>query len=290
MDRSEDIPLHEPSQAERLLHVILRSNVTVWHARPGVDQGGYWHPTVFKPGQSWTAVPAGLFLPTAKALYGTLLRIHQLDPALSVRLACFALLQMRRRDLKAACAALMLVQPEARLRDVGQGMLLFHDGGSARMLTPKGILRIAELLETPEIAALNRGAGFGPPGGVRPPLGRWKRAAAHWLRASEAPGRLELLVQRGWRESVKAIARRCGHRALDPRFYEVLRWKQKRPPAPAPAGTPPEPAPFPLKLPPLERTVVAQWRRAFPESVPGPGDFYPWVMSTPLLGADGQIV
>ena len=56
------------------------------------------------------------------------------------------------------------------------------------MLTPKAMLRIAELLETPEIAALNRRAGFGDPASKRAPLGRWTKAATKWLaRARDEP-------------------------------------------------------------------------------------------------------
>ena len=53
--------------------------------------------------------------------------------------------------------------------------MLRYEKGSARMMTPKAVLRVAELLETPEIAALNRAAGFGDPAGRKPPLGRWPR-------------------------------------------------------------------------------------------------------------------
>ena len=71
--------------------------------------------------------------------------------------------------------------------------MLYYEQKSTRMLTPKAVLRVAELLETPEIAALNRKAGFADPASKKPPLGRWKRAAAKWLAAAReepahAPG------------------------------------------------------------------------------------------------------
>ena len=49
-------------------------------------------------------------------------------------------------------------------------MLLFYEKKSTRMMTPKAVLRVAQLLETPEIAALNRKAGFGDPAAKKPPL------------------------------------------------------------------------------------------------------------------------
>src|SRR5436190_23503478 len=93
----EDLPYLSPArqQAERLLDLLLRSNVSVWHSRPGVDKRGYWYPALALLRDRWPAAPAGLFVPTAVALYGTLLQIHGLSPVLSAHLACFALLQTR---------------------------------------------------------------------------------------------------------------------------------------------------------------------------------------------------
>ena len=85
-------------------------------------------------------------------------------------------------------------------RAIGEAMILFYEKKSTRMLTPKSVLRVAELLETPEIAELNRMAGFSDPGSKKPPLGRWKRAATQWLALREknladAPGPREGRLQ-----------------------------------------------------------------------------------------------
>jgi hypothetical protein len=211
-------------EAQRLLDAVLRMNVTVWYSRPGVDQGGYWRPATDQRRGRWPAVAPGLFTPTAIALYDTLLRLHRTDPGLLPYLAAFSRAGQPKRDLRVACVALMLVQPSAELRSAGQDLLLLDDDPSSTF-TPKAVLRVAELLEAPEIAALNRQA-FGLTGG-KPPLGRWKRAARHWLRSRESSPRLAGLVKRGWKETIKAISRKAGYRPCDPSFFELLGWKQR---------------------------------------------------------------
>jgi hypothetical protein len=214
---------HPAPEAQRLLDVALRMNVTVWYSRPGVDQWGYWRPAIPLRRGRWPAVSPGLFLPTAVALYETLLRIHRFDPTLIAYLSAVGGGQTPKRDLRVACAALMLVQQDAGLRSAGQDLLLLDDG-SPRTFTPKRVLRVAQLLETPEIAALNRQA-FGL--AASQPLGRWKRAARQWLRSRESSPRLEALVRKGWRETIKAIARKSGYRPCAPSFFELLGWKQR---------------------------------------------------------------
>jgi len=108
-------------------------------------------------------------------------------------------------------------------------MLLFYEQKSARMVTPKGVLRVAQLLETAEIADLNRRAGFSDAAGRKPALGRWKQAAARWLRLREANApMLRGLVSAGYKETIKAIARKAGYKPESPTFFEVLGWKQKQ--------------------------------------------------------------
>ncbi|HXU82757.1 MAG TPA: hypothetical protein VN914_15255 [Polyangia bacterium] len=209
-------------EARRLLDVVLRMNVTVWYSRPGVDHWGYWRPATHARRGHWPAVAPGLFVPTAVALYETLLRIYRQDPGLLVHLVSLEKAKTPKRDLRVGCAALMLVQPSPELRALGQELILLDDRTS-RTFTPKGVLRVAGLLETPEIAALNRQA-FGLAG---KPLGRWKRAARHWLRGCETSPRLATLVKEGWKETLKAIARKCGYRPLDPGFFTLLGWKQR---------------------------------------------------------------
>jgi hypothetical protein len=159
--------------------------------------------------------------------------------------ASYAVLETEWRDLKVACAALMLVQPfagqpvkaesgavdflEDDYRAVGQGMLLYYQQKSAKMVTPKSVLRVAQLLETPQISALNRRAGFADAAGRKAPLGRWKQAAARWLTVRETNlPMLEGLVGAGYKETIKAIARKCGYKPQSPAFFELLGWKQKQ--------------------------------------------------------------
>src|SRR5262249_18724443 len=94
---------------------------------------------------------------------------------------------------------------------------------------PKTGLGGAHVGETPEIAELNRRAGFADAAGSKAPLGRWKQAAARWLRVRETNlPMLEGLVSAGYKETIKAIARKCGYKPESPHFFEVLGWKQKQ--------------------------------------------------------------
>lgn len=234
--------------AERLLDLVLSSSAHLWHNRPGFDDGGLWYA---KRGAKRdlatraTPVKPGLFVPAAVRLYAGLLDIYGLNAELMARFASYALTQTEWRDLKVACAALMLVQPHAGqpikddvgsvafrdddLRAVGEAMALFYEKKSTKMLTPKAVLRIAELLEVPEIAALNRAAGFAEPGSTKPQLGRWKRAATRWLafREKNLP-MLRGLVKAGYKETIKNIARKSGYKPESAAFFEVLGWKQKQ--------------------------------------------------------------
>jgi hypothetical protein len=231
--------------AERLLEVVLGSSAHLWHNRPGIDDGGVWRSAARRPRGSGAATRPGLFVPAAVDLYGKLLAIYKLNGDLMAHFASYALLETEWRDLKVACAALMLVQSfagqpvhgdagavefhEDDYRSIGQGMMLFYQQKSKRMMTPKSVLRVAQLLETAEIAALNRGAGFGEAAGRKAPLGRWKQAAARWLRLREANlPMLEGLVAAGYKETIKAVARKCGYKPENPVFFEVLGWKQKQ--------------------------------------------------------------
>jgi hypothetical protein len=205
-------------------------------------------PTGAPGGRASQGVPAkpGLFLPAAEALYGRLLELWTLNPELAAHLASWAMVRSDWRDLQTACAALMLVQARSGQpvhdeagavafhdddhRAIGAAMLLRH-GRAAKEngLTPKQVLRVAELLEAAPIAALNRRAGFGEPGSTKPPLGRYRGAATAWLRHRETnPALLAGLVAAGYKETIKKLARKVGYRPLSPAFFEVLGWKQKQ--------------------------------------------------------------
>lgn len=240
------LPESQMGPAERLLDVVLGSSAHLWHNRPGLDIGGEWKPAkgTGKP-ERGTRVEPGLFVPAAVALYKRLLEIHKLNQDLMAHLASYALVETDWRDLKVACAALMLVQSRAGVpvhdddgsvafydddyRRIGEAMVLWYQKKSSRMLTPKAVLRIAELLETPEIAALNREAGFGDPASKRAPLGRWPKAAAKWLAIREAnPAMLQGLVKAGYKQTIKNLARKIGYKPASASFFGVLGWKQKQ--------------------------------------------------------------
>src|SRR5580765_1734431 len=218
------LPESQMGPAERLLDVVLGSSAHLWHNRPGIDRDGTWVPA---KGQTKNVrgkrVQPGLFVPAAVALYRRLLEIHKLNADLMAHLASYALVETDWRDLKVACAALMLVQTRAGApihdddgsvafydddhRRIGEAMVLWYQKKSARMLTPKAVLRIAELLEVPEIAALNRKAGFGDPAAKRAPLGRWSKAADKWLVLRETNrAMLDGLVRAGYKETIKNLA------------------------------------------------------------------------------------
>jgi Mg-chelatase subunit ChlD len=232
--------------AERLLDVVLNGSAHLWHNRPGLDVRGTWQPAKgAKKSAAGTPVKPGLFVPAAVALYSRLLEIHKLNADLMAHLASYALVETDWRDLKVACAALMLVQARAGTpvhdddgsvafydddhRRIGEAMVLWYQKKSARMLTPKAVLRIAELLETPQIAELNRKAGFGDPAAKRAPLGRWSKAADKWLAMRETNrAMLEGLVRAGYKETIKNLARKLGYKPQSPEFFGILGWKQKQ--------------------------------------------------------------
>jgi hypothetical protein len=238
------LPESQMGPAERLLDVVLGSSAHLWHNRPGIDRNGTWVPAKGATASARdTRVKPGLFVPAAVALYGRLLEIHKLNADLMAHLASYALVETDWRDLKVACAALMLVQARAGVpvhdddgsvafydddfRRIGEAMVLWYQKKSARMLTPKAVLRIAELLETPEIAALNRAAGFGDPAAKRAPLGRWSKAATRWLALRETNrAMLEGLVKAGYKQTIKNLARKVGYKPQTPEFFGILGWKQ----------------------------------------------------------------
>ena len=241
------IPESQLGPAERMLDLVLSASAHLWHNRPGFAVAETWHPTMRgkTPPRGATPVKPGLFVPAATALYSRLIDIHRLNPDLMAHFASYALVETEWRDLKIAAAALMLVQSRSGqpvhdddgtvafhdddYRRIGEAMILRYEKKSTKMLTPKGVLRIAELLESPDVATLNRAAGFADVAGKKAPLGRWKRAATKWLAVRERnPALLEGLVKAGFKETLKKIARKAGYKPETARFFEVLGWKQKQ--------------------------------------------------------------
>ncbi len=242
------LPESQVGPAEKLLDLVLSGSAHLWHNRPGVEVAGVWQAKP-KKGQPLPKhakdVKPGLHVAAAVRLYEKLLEIYALNQDLFAHFASYALTQTDWRDLKVACAALMLVQRRSGqpikeddgavafydddFRRIGEAMLLFYEKKSTRMITPKAVLRVAQLLETDEIARLNRKAGFGDPASKKPPLGRWKRAAQKWLQLRERnPAMLKGLVKAGFKETIKAIARKAGYKPDTQKFFEILGWKQKQ--------------------------------------------------------------
>jgi len=241
--RRTPLPENQMGPAERLLDLVLNSSAHLWHNRPGLDVNGIWHPAKGSKGKQGTAVKPGLHVPAAVNLYRQLLEIYKLNPELMAHFASYALKETDWRDLKVACAALMLVQArhgepvhdddgsvafhDDDYRMIGEAMVLHYVRKSPRMLTPKAVLRIAELLEADEIAALNRAAGFADPAGTKPALGRWNKAAKKWLSFREAnQPMLSGLVKAGYKETIKKLARKIGYKPDSATFFGLLGWKQ----------------------------------------------------------------
>ncbi|MBL8915732.1 MAG: VWA domain-containing protein [Archangium sp.] len=242
------LPEAQMGPAEKLLDLVLSSSAHLWHNRPGIEVNGTWaaRPRKGAPRpKNAVDVEPGLHVSAAVRLYEKLLDIYRLNVDLMSHFASYALVETDWRDLKVATAALMLVQSRSGqpvkeddgsvafydddLRQLGEAMLLFYEKKSARMMTPKAILRVAQLLEEPQIAALNRKAGFGDPASKKAPLGRWKRVAQKWLEYREKnPAMLKGLVKAGFKETIKDLARKCGYKPENQSFFEILGWKQKQ--------------------------------------------------------------
>jgi von Willebrand factor type A domain len=184
--------------------------------------------------------PAGLYPEVAEWMYKQVAEVWKLDNEFAARWASYAYREDH-RDLKVVLAAFMLVQsrkgdPEREdgqivfhdedYRDVGEAMMLLKEKGSKTDLNPKLLLRIRDFLRLPKIAEINRELGFGR-SARRPFLGRWDKAVTKWLqyREDNIP-MLEGLVKAGFRSTVRGLAQRVGYKPSNPRFFEILRWKQ----------------------------------------------------------------
>lgn len=183
----------------------------------------------------------GLFPEVAAWRYRQAVDVWRLDNEFAARWASWSFVQ-EHRDLKVLLAALMLVQnrrgdpiregdellfEDEDHRQVGEAMCLLRrrDG---RDLNPRLLLRVGELLELPAVAQINRDVGFGRSGRA-PVLGRYPRVVTKWLRHRERnPAMLQALVKAGFRRTVMKLARKVGYKPLSPRFFELLRWRQKQ--------------------------------------------------------------
>jgi hypothetical protein len=183
----------------------------------------------------------GLYPETVAWMYRQIAEVWRLDNEFAARWASWAF-PREHRDLKCLLAAFMLVQSRSGqpiredgehlfddddLRDVGEAMCLLRRK-DRKDLNPKLLARVGDLLELPEVAAINRELGFGA-SGRRPPMGRWPKAVQKWLRHRESnPKMLEGLVKAGFRRTVMRLAQRVGYKPETAAFFQLLRWKQKQ--------------------------------------------------------------
>ncbi len=183
----------------------------------------------------------GLFPEAAAFLYRKVAEVYALDNEFCARWASWAFAQ-EYRDLKVVLAAFMLVQPRAGepvreggqvlfhdddFRDIGEAMCLLRrrDG---RDLNPKLLLRVANVLELPPIAEINRELGFGR-SARKPAMGRYDKAVTRWLRHREQnPKMLDGLVRAGFRQTVQRLAQKVGYKPESDAFFRALRWRQKQ--------------------------------------------------------------
>lgn len=183
----------------------------------------------------------GIFPEVAVYMYRQVAEVWKLDNEFSARWASYVFGQ-NHKDMKVVLAAFMLVQSrkgdpvvdngkveffDEDYRDVGEAMMLSYSKAQ-KGLDPKQLLRIHSLLTMPQIAEINRELGFGK--SARSPfLGRWPRAVEKYLRyREENPKLLESMVKDGWRTSLIELAKHVGYKPSTPKFFQILRWKQKQ--------------------------------------------------------------
>lgn len=182
----------------------------------------------------------GLFSEVVTWMYRQVASVWQADNDFAAHWASWSF-PKEHRDLKVVLAAFMLCQTRAGdpvrgkdgkvefydddFRAIGEAMFLLrgkHD------FNPKLLLRVGDVLNVPGVAAINRELGFGK--SARSAfLGRYPKAVEKWLRNREDnPRMLEGLVKAGFRTSVMELASRIGYKPSTPKFFQILRWKQKQ--------------------------------------------------------------
>jgi len=247
--------------AEQLVNLIINFPDHLWHNRPGVIQNGKWRAAqradivAHRNGELANHLrfaPAGPNVDAIERAYRTLAEIYRANEELAARLASYVMLETNWRDMKVVCAAFMLVQhrsgqpvvdehggPNGQTREVlfhdddyreiGEAMIKIYRRGSNRMMNPKLIRRVGQVLQLPAVAELNRELGFGHPAKRSPFTGRYQKAVRDWLRFREAnPSLLEGLVKAGFGSTVRQLARSTGYKPQSQRFFEILGWRQSQ--------------------------------------------------------------
>ena len=243
--------------AEKLIQLIINFPDHLWHNRPGVTRNGKWKAATRKeieehkkngrlrngelrePGPNAEAI---------EQVYGALADIWTANNELAARLASYVMRETDWRDMKVVCAAFMLVQRRAGepiteeqngkkvvlfndddYREIGEAMIKLYEKGSNRMMNPKLIQRVGEVLSLPGVVTMNRILSFGNPHKRKPFVGRYYNAVTDWLDFREANvSLLEGLKKSGYSKTVQSLARMVGYKPKSKRFFEVLGWKQKQ--------------------------------------------------------------
>src|SRR4030095_8608601 len=170
--------------AEKLVQLIINFPDHLWHNRPGVIRAGKWKAATRKEIEEHKKdgrVRGGEFRlpgPNPEAIekvYGTLADIWQANNELPARLASYVMKETDWRDMKVVCAAFLLVQSRAGeaiteeqrgkkgvlfhdddYREIGEAMVKLYERGSNRMMNPKLIQRISEVLSLPGVITMHR--------------------------------------------------------------------------------------------------------------------------------------
>jgi hypothetical protein len=245
--------------AEKLVQLIINFPDHLWHNRPGVVRNGKWKAATRKEVEEHKTsgrLRNGDFRspgPNPEAIeqvYGTLADIWQANNELAARLASYIMKETDWRDMKVVCAAFMLVQSRAGepiteeqngkkvvlfndddYRDIGEAMVKLYERGSNRMMNPKLIQRVGEVLSLPGVVTMNRTLNFGNLHKRKPFVGRYYNAVSDWLEFRETNiSLLEGLKKSGYSKTVQSLARMVGYKPKSKRFFEVLGWKQKQAP------------------------------------------------------------
>src|SRR4030095_5962907 len=180
--------------AEKLLQLIINFPDHLWHNRPGVMRNGKWKAATRKEiqehktsgrvhGGEWR--DAGPNSTAIEQVYGPLADIRQgsnplaaicqANNDLAPRRASYVMKETDWRDMKVVCAAFMLVQSRAGepiteeqngkkvvlfqdddYRAIGEAMVKLYQRGSNRMMNPKLIQRVGEVLNLPGVVTMNR--------------------------------------------------------------------------------------------------------------------------------------
>src|SRR5215467_13645735 len=228
--------------AEKLVQLIINFPDHLWHNRPGVVRGGKWKAATRKEIEEHKTngrVRNGEFRPPGpnpeaiEQVYGTLADIWQANNELAARLASYIMKETDWRDMKVVCAAFLLVQSRAGepiteeqngkkvvlfhdddYRDVGEAMIKLYERGSNRMMNPKLIQRVGEVLSLPGVVTMNRTLNFGNPHKRKPFVGRYYNAVTDWLEFRESNiSLLEGLKKSGYAKTVQSLAAE-GHRPI----------------------------------------------------------------------------